>query len=105
MTTELTTDNFNNEVVEAEGYILVDFWAEWCGPCRMMGPILEEIHDEGIVHIGKLDVDKAPEIAASYQVRSIPTLILFKDGEPVTVLIGHMPKRKLLDSLKTWMEE
>ncbi|MBQ7903842.1 MAG: thioredoxin, partial [Oscillospiraceae bacterium] len=81
--------------------VLVDFWATWCGPCKMIGPIVEELSDEleGKVVFGKLNVDKQPELAMQFQVMSIPTLILFKDGEIVNKKIGFMPKEKLAEML------
>lgn len=105
MTIKLTADNFNDEVIGSEGYLLVDFWAEWCGPCKVMGPILDEVHDADVVPVAKLNVDEAPALSAMYEIRSIPTLMLFKDGQPVTTFVGAMPKRKLLDALASWMND
>ncbi len=89
---ELNNDNFEQTI--AGGPVLVDFWAEWCGPCRMVAPVLDELADEmdGKVQIGKLNVDDNQEIAFKYQVSSIPTFILFKDGEIVDRMMGAMPK-------------
>lgn len=94
--------SFENEVVNAQNPVLVDFWAEWCGPCRMIAPILETISDEysDSLKITKLDVDNNPQTAMKFGVQSIPTLILFKDGQPVERIIGYMPKERLLQKIK-----
>ena len=91
-TMEFTDSNFKNEV--QEGLTLVDFWAPWCGPCRMVGPVIEELADDyaGKIKVGKLNVDDNQQTAMSYRVMSIPTVILFKDGEPVETMVGAMPK-------------
>ncbi len=90
--------NFENEV--AQGKTLVDFYADWCGPCQMLSPIIEEIADEcDDVKVGKLNIDDARDIAIRYGVQSIPTLILFKDGEPVKTLVGYRPKDAILEIL------
>jgi thioredoxin 1 len=98
--------SFENEVAKAAQPVLVDFWAEWCGPCRMIAPILENIADEyaGSLKITKLDVDNNPQTAMKYGVQSIPTLLLFKDGEPVERLIGYMPKERLLSRIRPYLE-
>ena len=100
--TTLTDANFNEEVKGSEEPILVDFWAEWCGPCRLITPILEELATEqaGKLRIAKLNVDDAPETAQRFAVMSIPTLILFKDGEPEKRLIGARGKAQLLQELQ-----
>ena len=93
----LNNDNFKAEVLDAKGLVLVDFWATWCGPCQMMAPTVSEIADEyeGKVKVCKLDVDQAMDIAMSYGVASIPTLILFKDGEIVKKSVGVVSKTEI----------
>lgn len=93
----LTAENFRKEVLEYEGTAMVDFWASWCGPCQMVGPIIEEIAEERTdVKVCKVNVDEQPDIAGKYDVMSIPTIIVFKDGEPTTVSVGAKPKAELL---------
>ncbi len=98
-TIETNSANFDAEVLQSAEPVVVDFWAEWCGPCKMIGPSLEEISDEmsGTVKIAKLNIDDNPDIAAKYGVRSIPTLLMFKGGEPVSIQVGAAPKSKLND--------
>ncbi len=97
----LTTENFRREVLEYEGTALVDFWASWCGPCQMVGPIVEEIANEVTdAKICKVNVDEQPDIAGKYNVMSIPTFIVFKNGAPVKVSTGAMPKAELLGLLR-----
>ena len=94
--TEVTDANFQSEVLEAEGPVLVDFWAPWCGPCRVVHPILEEIDAEREeLKIVSLNTDENQQTSARYEVLSIPTLILFKDGQIAKKVIGAMPKRRL----------
>jgi thioredoxin 1 len=89
---EMTDANFTNEA--ADGLVLVDFWAPWCGPCRMVSPVIEELASDyqGQIKVGKLNVDDNQRTAMSFRVMSIPTVILFKDGQPVETMVGAMPK-------------
>ena len=100
MSTKTATDtSFEQEVIQEKGPVLVDFWAPWCGPCKMLGPILDELANEkeGQLKVVKVDVDQNTNIATTYNVRTIPTMILFKDGAPVDTKIGMLPKNKLIE--------
>lgn len=96
---EVTDQSFSREVLEATTPVIVDFWAEWCGPCKALAPTIETIANEkaGKVKVCKVDVDGNPTIAAKYGVRSIPTVILFKGGEKVDQIVGNVPKKTLED--------
>jgi len=98
---ELTNENFDSEVVSHQGTVLVDFWAPWCGPCRMVGPVVEQIATEyaGRAKVAKLNTDEASDIASRYGIRSIPTLLFFKNGEVVQQLVGAYPKPKITEKL------
>ena len=102
---QLTTSNFDSEITKTEKPILVDFWAVWCGPCRMVAPELEKIHDEKIdvLRIGKLNVDENRDIAVRYSISSIPSLLLFKNGEMVKKIVGALPKDKILAEIATFI--
>ncbi|GBR46807.1 MULTISPECIES: thioredoxin TrxA [Neokomagataea] len=102
-TVAVTDSSFEQDVLKAEGPVLVDFWAEWCGPCKMIAPALEEIGAEfqGRVKVAKVNIDSNPEAPTQFGVRSIPTLIVFKDGKPVAQQLGAMPKSQL----KAWVEK
>ena len=98
----ITADNFESEVVQSDVPVLIDFWAEWCMPCKMIAPILEELSDEyaGKLKIGKLDVDSNGELAMKFSVQSIPTLMLFKNGEEVGRKVGAVPKPAIVELFK-----
>lgn len=98
---EVNDNNFSQEVLKADKPVLVDFWAEWCGPCRMVGPVVEEIATdyEDKVKVCKLNVDESQSTAANYGVMSIPTLILFENGKVKNKVVGYMPKNGLVSKL------
>jgi len=98
----VTDDNFETEVLKSDLPVIVDFWAAWCGPCRMIAPIMEDLASEydGKVKIGKLDVDENQQIAVKYGVRSIPTVLFFKGGQVIETVIGAVPKQMFVDKIK-----
>jgi len=99
--TEITNSNFKTEVLDSSSPVLVDFWASWCGPCRMIAPVLEEVAKEkaGTVKVGKINVDEQPQLASQFGVMSIPTLVLFKGGKAVNKSVGVKPKEAILEML------
>ena len=103
MALELTDANFDQTVLKSDQPVLVDFWAEWCGPCRMVGPIVEELAKEyeGKAVIGKLDVDNNPGVSAQFGIRNIPTILFFKNGEIVDKQVGAVPKSVLAGKINS----
>ena len=102
-TVPVTDSSFETDVLKATGPVLVDFWAEWCGPCRMIGPALEEIAGDlkGKLTVAKVNIDENPQTPNNYAVRGIPTLILFKNGKPAATQVGALPK----SALRQWIEK
>lgn len=100
--THVTLNNFREEVLQSELPVVIDFWAEWCAPCMMLAPIIEEVSDEmdGTVNICKVNVDEAQDLAITYGVMSIPTLMVFKGGKEVGRTAGYMPKEAVIDFIK-----
>ena len=100
---KLTDENFEDEVIKSDKPVLIDFWATWCSPCRMIAPIVEELATEyeGKAKIGKLDVDSNQQTSIKYGVRSIPTLLIFKDGEVKETIIGAVPKKNIVEKLNS----
>ena len=99
----IITDDSFNEIVSINDLVLVDFWAEWCGPCKKLSPILDEISNETGLLVGKLNVDENPAKMQEYSVHSIPTMVLFKSGQPVKTIVGAKPKHLLIKELSEWI--
>ncbi len=102
----LNDDNFESEVLNSEIPVLVDLWAEWCGPCRALAPVIEEIAEDydGKLKVGKLNVDENPGVPSAYDIRSIPTLIVFKDGAVQERVVGALPKNHIADLIESILE-
>jgi thioredoxin 1 len=102
-TVKVTDESFEKDVLQAESPVLVDFWAEWCGPCKQIAPALEQISEElsGLVTIAKLNIEESPTTPSRYGVRGIPTMMLFKGGQMASMKVGAMPKQKILE----WLTE
>ncbi|SDO79335.1 thioredoxin [Selenomonas ruminantium] len=95
-TTVITKDNFQGEVLDQQGTVLIDFWAEWCGPCRMLSPVIDEVAAENpSIKVGKVNVDEQQELAAQFGIMSIPTLLVFKNGQKVNESLGLIPKEQV----------
>jgi thioredoxin 1 len=107
MAIEITDSNFEEVVMKSNKPVMIDFWAEWCGPCRMVAPIVEEMSEEfyGKAVIGKLDVDNNPNISSMFSIRSIPTMLFFKDGKVVDKIVGAAPKNMLTQKLNAQLVE
>lgn len=100
MAVHITKDNFQNEVIQSEKTVLLDFYADWCGPCRMLAPILDEVEQEAAsVKICKVNIDDAPDLAARFGIMSVPTLVVMQDGEIQTTAVGVRPKEDILQML------
>lgn len=100
-TISVNLDNFEEEVLKADKTVLVDFWAEWCGPCKMLSPIVDDISEERTdIKVCKVNIDDCPDLAIKYKVMSIPTLVVFKNGELYDKMIGAQPKSEILEILK-----
>ncbi|MCR5439883.1 MAG: thioredoxin [Selenomonas sp.] len=100
-TITITKDNFQTEVLKTKGTVLIDFWASWCGPCRMLSPIVDQVAEEHPdVKVGKINVDEEPELASQFDVMSIPMLVVFKDGQKVNESVGLVPKEKVVELIQ-----
>ena len=95
----ITSENFENEVLKSQEPILIDFWASWCGPCKMLSPLVDKIAEEGVIKVGKINVDDEMDLAGEYGVASIPTLLIFKNGEVAAQSIGFKP----MPALQAWV--
>ena len=104
-TVNVTDDTFDQDVLKSGKTVVVDFWATWCGPCKMVAPVLDEIAGENSekITVAKLDIDQNPSTARDYQVMSIPTMIVFQDGKPVKQIVGAKPKAALLNDLADYL--
>lgn len=103
----INKSNFENEVINADKPVLLDFYADWCGPCKMLSPVLSEIADEyaDVIRVAKVNVDDEPELAMKFKVSSIPMLVLFKDGRIVSTSVGYRPKDEILNELKLYKNQ
>lgn len=101
MALEITDANFDSEVINSDKPVLIDFWAVWCGPCKLIAPVVEEISNEytGKFKVGKMDIDNNPNVAMKYGIRSIPTLLIFKDGKVVDQIVGAVPKNVITSKM------
>ncbi|MBN8569528.1 MAG: thioredoxin [Ignavibacteria bacterium] len=104
MALEITDANFDAEVINSDKPVLIDFWAVWCGPCKLIAPVVEEVAKEydGKFKVGKMDIDNNPNVAMKYGIRSIPTLLIFKDGKVVDQIVGAVPKNVITSKMDTY---
>ena len=105
MALTLTQENFKTEILDYKGVAMVDFWAPWCGPCRMVAPIIDELAQEyaGKVKIGKVNTDENMDLSTQYQIMTIPTMLVFKDGQVVDTINGALPKQRIASVLNKWI--